>query len=230
MLFLSFSLNSSGAEVEYKVLSKRGALARRADVFFNCPVKSAPDYTLSVERVDGGVLIELSFSSSELHLKQPLKEGEKLSKSARLFEVERGGEVKELAQVPFKGRELKVENLNPQKRYLLRYLVELPPGDDSVPAPEIEEEKGVEFRVSVFFPKGSYRLNKEAKFLLDGVKPLTKSCKVKIVGYADSTKIVRAKVESNEALAKKRALSVLNYLGVNDEDRESNNKRGSNGE
>jgi len=105
----------------------------------------------------------------------------------------------------------------------LKYSVKLKENKDSLLAPKIDEKNTISFKIPIFFQKGSYQLDSKAKLILDEIKPLTKVCNLKVIGYADSTKIVKAKVKSNIILAKERALSVLKYLGVENGNNEDNN-------
>ncbi|WP_170137337.1 OmpA family protein [Thermovibrio guaymasensis] len=225
LLFIFLSLNSSslGAQVEYKVLKVKGDLGRRAEVIFKCSFKDSGKYSLTVERLGLKINVEITFPGKEFVLKQPTRKGEELSSTAELFEIKENNTIKQIAQLPFRNGELQIKNLNPQKEYLLKYSVKLKENKDSLLAPKIDEKNTISFKIPIFFQKGSYQLDSKAKLILDEIKPLIKVCNLKVIGYADSTKIVKAKVKSNIILAKERALSVLNYLGVENGNNEDNN-------
>jgi outer membrane protein OmpA-like peptidoglycan-associated protein len=180
-------------------------------VIIECPVSQKEgDFKLTVEREGKKFKVEITLSGiSELELRQPLREGERASSTLLLTTV--NGEKRKVKELPFDNGTVKVTGLNPEQTYSVSYWVESP--KDSLLAPNLKTGKQkLIFKVPVFFKKGSYRLTREALITLREIKPVTKVCKVKVVGYADKTKIVRAKVSSNKELAKRRALSVKNYL------------------
>ena len=228
LLFLIGSAQAAQIETEYRVLPVKGSLGRRADVEFQCNLSSntpSRDYVLTVKREGGGAVLTISFRGEGITVSQPLKKGQKLG-NGKLEKIDPlSGDVLAAKEFAFKNGRVSFQNLSPKYIYRLSYtLIANPQNDLRIVSPEVSVLKGdkkdkrqgnaqlLKFTVPVFFSPGSYYLDENARYTLDGVKSLLKVCDVKITGYADNSKIVKSKVPSNKELAKLRALSVKNYL------------------
>ena len=231
LLFLIGNAFSSEIETTYRVLPTKGALSRRADVEFICDLSyekenSSRNFVLTVEREEKGAVLTLSFRGKGIKIFQQLRNGQKVQ-SASLEQIDPlSGDVVDSKKIKFSSNRLEIQGLKPGYIYRLKYKIIDKSPDLRILTPKVSildnikkeiRENGVEnyslkFTIPVFFSAGSYSLDKKAKYLLEGLRSLKEICKVKIIGYADSSQIVKAKVPSNKELAKLRAESVKNYL------------------
>jgi len=203
--------------VDYKVLSQRGELSRRADVTFYCPSGNTRDYTLTVSGKRDSINVTIGFKGRSIKVLQKVEEGQKITKALLLAVDPLSGEIQEKREVSFSRGKLSIKGLSSSNVYRLTYIVEdnrkkkilIPPvvkiGDSS-------KSGRISFTVPIFFKKGSYNLSEKEFFRLQKLRPLINTCRVKITGYSDSTKIVKTNVKTNEELARLRAISVKRVL------------------
>ena len=227
LLFLIGNAQSAQIETEYRVLSIKGALGRRADVEVQCDLShgnSSRNFVLTVKREGNSATLTVSFQGRGITVFQPLKEDQKL-KNGRLEKVDPlSGDVLTFQRFSFKDGKINFQDLEPKYIYRLSYrIVASIQNNLRIISPQVSIKKGnleenkrneqlLKFVVPVFFSPGSYQLDEKGKYILNGIKDLLKLCKIKVIGYADNSTIVKSKVASNRELAKLRALSVKNYL------------------
>lgn len=230
-LLLLCLINSSVAadiKVYSVVLPYTGDIYRRADVEFNCGTGGSSNsfsrnFVLSVKRVNNGAVLTISFHGTGVRIVQPLKSNQSLQ-GGKLLKIDPlSGEIVDVLDVSFKGKVLQVSDLEPKYIYRLSYTIfdksenlKIVPPSVQVQGRTVKVQKmergDLKFTVPIFFSPGSHSLDKKARFTLDKLKNLVGLCEVKIIGYADSTKIVRSNVSSNQKLANLRAMAVKNYL------------------
>ena len=217
-LFLASSAVGGEISVSYQVLKERGALSRRADLLFNCSSSNrAGNYSLTVKPFSSGIEVKLSFRGKGLEVVQTLREGQSILGGTLEVVDPLTGDVVGSSSVSFNRGKVRLKGLREGFIYRLTYRLSDSSKEKHLVPPLVRLDGGsgervLKFKVPIFFAPGSFSLDSKAKFTLDALKGLKEVCDISVVGYSDSTKIVRAKVPSNEELARLRALSVRNYL------------------
>jgi len=221
LLFLITS-NSLGAEIEteFKVVNSPSSLYRRADVIVECPLgEGGRNFILDVKRESSGLKVSVRFRGKEIEVRQKLLNNQEVT-GANLYRIEPLiGTLDRVKEIPVKVENgtavMKVSGLQ-EGDYQLTYTVK---GNvKTLLSPQVRlssaqrDARSITFKIPVFFRPGEYTLNQKNRMLLEGIKSLVDTCRIRVVGYANGTPITKTPVDSNRELARKRALSVKNFL------------------
>ena len=212
-LAVNGTIHAQEISVDYRVLSQRGELSRRADITFYCPSENTRNYTLTVTGGKDSINVSIGFKGKKIKVLQKIEEGQRLTETFLLTIDPLSGEIQEKRKVSFSGNELSIKGLSPGNVYRLTYIIKdkrkkkilIPP---RVKVGDSPKSGRISFTIPIFFNKGSYNISEKELFRLQKLRPLINTCRVKITGYSDSTKIVKANVKTNEELARLRAISV----------------------
>ena len=226
LLFLISNALAGNIDITYRVLNYGGILSRRADVVITCyngtTNKSLrQNFVLKIKPQGNKIIVKVFFKGKSILLVQKIKENQILSK-ATLKEIDPlSGEEKVIKEIAFKNNRILINNLNADKPYYIEYSIFDDLKEKHIISPKVvleTEESKIQntrtFQISIpiFFNTGSYNLDSKARFTLRKIKKLKGLCNVKVIGYADNTKITKSKVKSNEELANLRALSIKRFL------------------
>ncbi len=227
MLFLMLSFLSFSTVVDYvmhfKVSPQKANYERRVDINLACfaPKDLEADEVVFVD--DHALTLNLTFTNTKaIQILQPVSSNIILKNKCKFYEQN-----KLIAYVYPKRKNNYYDfffiALDPNKKYNLVCKLELQGDiDEKTLKPAIINNYDWREYLSVFFPLGKFELTPKIKFELNNflkVVPKNKICILYLVGYADSTPIIKPetlrKVKSNRELAYKRVKSVLNYLMSN---------------
>ena len=217
--FLSFSMIVDYV-IHFKVSSEKANYERRVDVNLACFEPKDLDANEVVYMDDHTLTLNLTFTNVKaIQILQPVSANITLKNRCKFYKKN-----KLIAYVYPKKKDDYYDfffiGLDPNERYSLICKFKLKGNiSENALKPAIINNYDWREYLSVFFPLGKYKLTSKIKFELKNffkVLPKDKICILYLIGYADSTPIVKPetlkKVKSNRELAYRRVKSVLNYL------------------